>query len=292
MFPLGKPLLILDCFAFFQDPNEDTEWNDILRSKGILPPKEPEITEESLVNMVEQAIEKKLSSKNTKSTVDFLSTFVQNEKIWNFEFLLDEKQKSDMDLDELDELEDSEDEAIIQEYRNKRIREMKALAERSKFGTVREISGQDYVNEVNKAGEGIYVVLHLYERGIPLCALINQFMVNLATRNPEVKFLKSIATTCIPNFPEKNLPSVFIYYEGQLQKQIIGPVELRGEKLTLDEFEYMLGQYGAIKTEIKEDPRQQVKDKMFSDLADTNDWWLLPSTYAQLDSIIYALISY
>lgn len=81
MFPLGKPLLILDCFAFFQDPNEDTEWNDILRSKGILPPKEPEITEESLVNMVEQAIEKKLSSKNTKSTVDFLSTFVQNEKI-------------------------------------------------------------------------------------------------------------------------------------------------------------------------------------------------------------------
>lgn len=23
-----------------QDPNEDTEWNDILRKKGILPPKE------------------------------------------------------------------------------------------------------------------------------------------------------------------------------------------------------------------------------------------------------------
>lgn len=177
-----------------------------------------------------------------------------------------------MDLDELDELEDSEDEAILQVYRNKRIAEMKALVERSKFGTVREISGQDYVNEVNKAGDGIYVVLHLYERGIPLCALINQFMVNLATRYPETKFLKSIATTCIPNFPEKNLPSVFIYYEGQLKKQIIGPIELRGEKLTNDEFEYMLGQYDAIKTEIKEDPRQQVKDKLFSDLADTNDW--------------------
>ena len=25
---------------FVQDPNEDTEWNDILRKKGILPPKE------------------------------------------------------------------------------------------------------------------------------------------------------------------------------------------------------------------------------------------------------------
>lgn len=181
---------------------------------------------------------------------------------------------ADMNLDELDELEDSEDEAILAEYRNKRIAEMKALAEKSRFGTVREISGQDYVNEVNKAGEGIHVVLHLYEKGIPLCALINQYMVDLAARNPETKFLKSVAKTCIPNFPEKNLPSIFIYYEGQIQKQIIGPVELRGEKLTADEFEYMLGLYEAIKTEIKEDPRQQVKDKLFSDLADTNDWWL------------------
>lgn len=179
---------------------------------------------------------------------------------------------SEMDLDELDELEDSEDEAVLLEYRNKRIAELKALSERSKFGTVREISGQDYVDEVNKAGEGIYVVVHLYKQGIPLCALINQFMVNLATRFPETKFIKSIATTCIPNFPEKNLPSVFIYYEGQLQKQIIGSVELRGEKLMPDEFEYMLGLYGAIKTEITEDPRQQVKDKLFADLNDTNDW--------------------
>lgn len=177
-----------------------------------------------------------------------------------------------MDLDELDELEDSEDEAILMEYRNKRIAEMKALAEKRKFGSVREISGQDYISEVNQAGEGIYVVLHLYKQGIPLCALINQFLNELATRYPEVKFIKSIATTCIPNFPEKNLPSIFIYYEGNIQKQIIGPVELRGEKLTSEEFEYMLGKYGAIQTNIKEDPRQTVRDKMFSDLADTNDW--------------------
>lgn len=43
----------------FQNPNEDTEWNDILRSKGILPPKEPEITEEKIVQMIEQTIEDK-----------------------------------------------------------------------------------------------------------------------------------------------------------------------------------------------------------------------------------------
>lgn len=45
----------------FQDPNEDTEWNDILRHKGIIPPhkKEKEITEEQIVSMLEQTIESK-----------------------------------------------------------------------------------------------------------------------------------------------------------------------------------------------------------------------------------------
>ena len=31
-----------------------------------------------------------------------------------------------------------------------------------RFGEVREITAVDYVNEVNKAGDDIFVVLHLY----------------------------------------------------------------------------------------------------------------------------------
>ncbi|KAJ8924712.1 hypothetical protein NQ315_000864 [Exocentrus adspersus] len=228
-----------------QNPNEDTEWNDILRQKGILPQKEKEITEDQIVSMLEDTIEKKTNSG---------------------------KKLSDLDLDELDELEDSEDEAILVEYRQKRIAEMKALAERKKFGTVLEISAQDYVNEINKAGEGIWVVLHLYKQGIPLCALINEHLKYLAAKYPTVKFVRSISTTCIPNYPDKNLPTVFVYFEGELKKQIVGPLEFRGPNLTQDEFEYLIGKAGAIETSIKEDPRPKIKDKLFSDLADTNDW--------------------
>lgn len=68
-------------------------------------------------------------------------------------------------MDELDELEDDEDEHVLLEYRRKRIAEIQALASKSKFGYVLEISAQDYVQEVNKAGEGIWVVLHLYKQG-------------------------------------------------------------------------------------------------------------------------------
>ncbi len=41
-----------------QDPNADTEWNDVLRAKGILAPKEVEITEDALVQMAEDTMKK------------------------------------------------------------------------------------------------------------------------------------------------------------------------------------------------------------------------------------------
>lgn len=46
--------------------------------------------------------------------------------------------------------------------------------------------------------------------------------------------MKAIAQTCIPNFPESNLPSMFIYYEGDLRKQIVGPLEFRGPNVTIE----------------------------------------------------------
>jgi len=236
-----------------QDANDDTEWNDILRSKGILPPKpkEAEVTEDQIQSMIDEAIEKRTDLKQSEDGRS--------------------KNIEDMNLDELDELEDSEDEEVLEQYRQKRIAEMRALAEKSKFGSVREISGQDYVSEVTKAGEGIWVVLHLYANGVPMCALISHHMQQLAVRFPQTKFLRSIATTCIPNFPEKNLPTIFVYFEGEMKKQFIGSLDLRGDRLTLEELEFLLGQTGAIQTEIQEDPRPQIRDKMLADLEDRSD---------------------
>jgi len=236
-----------------QDPNEDTEWNDVLRAKGILPPKEKkDITEDDIVNMLEETIQKKSGTKALE----------------------------DMDLDELDELEDEEEERILLQMRQQRMAEMKARMEKSKFGDVREITAVDYVQEVNKAGDGIMVVLHLYKQGIPLCALLNEYLKRLAPKFPETKFLRAISTTCIPNYPDKNLPTIFVYYEGAMKAQMVGPLEFRGMNLTEDEFEYLLGKTGAIETTIKDDPKPKVKDVMMSSLrggqggydSDNDDW--------------------
>lgn len=223
-----------------QNPNEDTEWNDVLRKKGILPEKEKEleITEEQIQEMMDEAIRKKMGGKK-----------------------LDE-----MDLDELDEFEDEEDEQMMAELRAKRIAEMKAAAARAKYGCVLEISGQEYVQEVNKAGDGIWVVLHLYKQGIPLCALLNQHLVALARKFPETKFIKSISTTCIPNFPDANLPTFFIYKDGDMKGQMVGALFFGGMNCTVDELEWKLHKVGAVKSKMERDPteKRQIKDVMTS----------------------------
>uniref|UniRef100_A0A8D3A2C0 Phosducin-like protein 3 n=1 Tax=Scophthalmus maximus TaxID=52904 RepID=A0A8D3A2C0_SCOMX len=224
---------------FREDPNEDTEWNDILRRKGILPPKEtPKDDEEEEEELARQ----------------------QQSVVKTYE---------SMTLDELEENEDEfgeEDEAAIEMYRQQRLAEWKATQIKNVFKEVVEISGIDYIKEVNKAGEGIWVVLHLYKQGIPLCTLINQHLSALARKFPQTKFLKSISTTCIPNYPDRNLPTIFVYFEGEMKAQFIGPLVFGGMNLKLEELEWRLSESGAVKTDLEENPKKQIEDKLMSSI--------------------------
>ena len=75
-----------------QNPSEDTEWNDALRRHGILPQKESEVTEDQLINMVEETVQNRTGMNVVKAY-------------------------EDMTLDELEELEDEEDERVLLQYR-------------------------------------------------------------------------------------------------------------------------------------------------------------------------------
>ena len=58
-----------------QDPNEDTEWNDVLRAKGIIPEKPKEkkdITEDDIVQMLEATVQKKANGNKKKSCFNCL----------------------------------------------------------------------------------------------------------------------------------------------------------------------------------------------------------------------------
>ena len=72
------------------------------------------------------------------------------------------------------------------------------------------------------------------DSSIPACKLIENFFYELATKFPAAKFLKSVSSVCIPNYPDKNLPTIFVYCDGEMRKQFIGPAELGGTSLTQD----------------------------------------------------------
>ncbi|XP_067590763.1 phosducin-like protein 3 [Pseudorca crassidens] len=219
-----------------QDSNADTEWKDILRKRGILP------SEGSLKDLEKEAEERVLQQSIVKTY-------------------------EDMTLEELEDNEEEfseEDERAIEKYRQQRLAEWKATQLKNKFGEVLEISGNDYVQEVNGAGEGLWVILHLYKQGIPLCSLINQHFSGLARRFPDVKFIKAISTTCIPSYPDRNLPTTCVCLEGDIKAEFIGPLVFGGTNLTMDELEWKLSESGAIKTSLEENPKKLIEDVLLS----------------------------
>ncbi|XP_038648962.1 phosducin-like protein 2 [Scyliorhinus canicula] len=222
-----------------QDPNEDTEWNDALRSFGIIPPKETpkDEVEEMVLRLQEEA------------------------KIKPYEW------KDLAGLKEAEDEFDEEDERAIEMYRRKRLAEWQALQRKSKFGELTELQGDEYVKQITYAGDEIWVILHLYRPGIPMCMLINHQLSQLAKKYPETKFMKAIANICIPNYPDKYLPTIFVYFEGQMKARFIG-LECGTPDLKLEELEWKLANSGAIKTHLEENPKKKLEDVMASSVRD------------------------
>lgn len=210
-----------------QDPNEDTEWNDILRAKGIIPqrPKTPEIEDP------EPSV---LNQKNYGTTVDDL----------------DELLDSDMD---------DEEEALMLQMRNDRMSQLKAKMSKDKFGLVKEITAQAWKQEINGAGEGVWVVVHLYDKGVMLSNILNNHFVHLANKYKYVKFVRGVAKQCVPDYPDKNLPTVFVYKNGQLVIQWIGGGNF-GKDPPLEVVEWMLHEKTIITSDLEHDPRQKTED--------------------------------
>ena len=112
---------------------------------------------------------------------------------------------------------------------------------------------------MNKAGDDVWVVLHLYKDGIHLCNLINHHFQSLARKFPATKFLKSVSTTTIPNYPDKNLPTIFVYHEGNMKAQIIGPKTF-SPNLTSEQLEWCFKEIGAVASTMEENPVKETFD--------------------------------
>lgn len=106
---------------------------------------------------------------------------------------------------------------------------MKAQQARERFGTVTSISESDFITQVTTASQTHPVVVLLDRDYIADSKLIFHHLQQLAKEHPAVKFVRIGSTECIKNFPDKNVPTILIYQNGELTTQLVGIRALGGK---------------------------------------------------------------
>ena len=62
--------------------------------------------------------------------------------------------------------------------------------------------------------------------------MLGECLTELAKKYPQSKFVKIISTECIPNYPDKNVPTVLIYKDTQCLQHLIGLAPFGGPRTT------------------------------------------------------------
>ncbi|MFS8029819.1 putative phosducin, thioredoxin-like domain, Thioredoxin-like superfamily [Helianthus anomalus] len=181
-------------FVYKDVEGSSTQWDDIQRKLGNLPPKPPAFKPDPFTPAEDE--DSKPKDKN----------WIDNKT---------EEQLEDLE-DELD------DDPFVQEYWRKRLVEMKNVVKIAKFGSIILISGSDFEREVSQAPPDVWVVVILYKDGYPECGVLMQCLEELATMYPATKFVKMISTNCIPNYPDRNLPTVLVYNNRAVKANYVG----------------------------------------------------------------------
>ncbi|EAU88070.1 GTPase inhibitor [Coprinopsis cinerea okayama7 len=182
------------------NPNEDTEFNEILRKHGILPPR-PKTPE-------------------TPSPPGSPT----------FDDLLNESTAAE--LERLGERLKDEDKIRKAEAQRRRLMtEARRDLRDARFGQVIPISREDYTREVTEASavdaedddneKGTGVVCFLYKDGLPRSDKAFKHIRALAAKYPRTKFVSIVGDKCIPNLPDVRVPMIIIYRKGEIRNQLV-----------------------------------------------------------------------
>lgn len=193
--------------------------NDILRAHKIIPEKPPSptpIIQEALLEAQQRAHENRLEDK---------------------------------DLDELHDLEDEEDDAFLEKYRQQRLAELSTLQKTSVHGQVYPIQKPDYARDVTEASSKCFVLVHLTSSlGTNVeSRVLTELWREMARKYGDIKFCEIRADLCIEGYPERNTPTILVYKDGDIKRQIITLAELNGPRTSMADLERILLDLQAVK---------------------------------------------
>lgn len=127
--------------------------------------------------------------------------------------------------------------------------EMSAVTQASVYNQVYPIQKPDYSKEVTEESEKAFIfVLLTSSQGTNVeSRVLVEIWRELASKFGDVKFGQIRADLCIEGYPERNTPTVLVYRNGDIRKQIVTLRELNGPKTTAKDFERILVELKAVK---------------------------------------------
>jgi Phosducin len=127
---------------------------------------------------------------------------------------------------------DDYDDEFMHEYQRKRMIEMQEMAvnntiggsvgpNKPSFGQVIYIDRTEWIRHVNEASRDCWVVVCLTSSDTERTGRIQAMVQDLAVHYTATKFVLIPSHSAIPNWPESNLPSLFLYHDGTMQHELV-----------------------------------------------------------------------
>lgn len=113
--------------------------------------------------------------------------------------------------------------------------ELSTIATASIFNHVYPVQKPDYSKDVTEASNKAFVLVHLTSSlgTNNQSRLLTELWREMARKFGDVKFCEMKADMCIEGYPERNTPTILVYRDGDIKKQVITLRELGGEQTTI-----------------------------------------------------------
>lgn len=110
--------------------------------------------------------------------------------------------------------------------------ELSTISATSVYNQVYPLQKADYSRDVTDASKESFVLVHLTSSlGINLeSRILTELWRNMARMFGDIKFCEIQADMCIEGYPERNTPTILMYRNGDIQKQVVTLRELGGQQ--------------------------------------------------------------
>lgn len=121
-------------------------------------------------------------------------------------------------------------------YSNQRMAELSTIATASVFNQVYPIQKPDYPKDVTETSYKAFVLVHLTSSlGTNTeSRLLTELWREMARKFGDIKFCEIRADMCIDGYPERNTPTILVYRDGDVKKQVITLRELNGQRTSIE----------------------------------------------------------